>query len=110
MIEGVSPYINESAFNNFLRLLATRLAPNSHLAYDFIIAGIKDDFGRGGRTERPFRLTTSEEQISSLHKALGLQLDTVEFSSDLSKRLVPNPNGYPLFEEDGLLRLRVIGA
>ncbi len=110
MLEGVSPYINESAFADFLRVLSARLAPGSHVAYDFKIAGVKDDFGRSGRTDKPFRLTTSKEQVAAFHKTLGLQLDHMELGPDLSKRLVPNLNGSPLFEEDGLLRLHVIGA
>ena len=36
-----------------------RHAPGSLVAFDFKIAGVKDDFGRGGRTEKPFLLTTS---------------------------------------------------
>ena len=110
MLEGVSPYIHESAFMVFLKLLSTRLAPGSHMAYDFKIAGVKDDFGRGGRTEKPFRLTTSKDQTAAFHQSLGLQLDHMELSSELAKRLVPNLNGYPFFEEDGLLRLRVLGG
>jgi methyltransferase (TIGR00027 family) len=110
MIEGVSPYINEKTFSDFLRLLASDLAPGSHVAYDFKIGGVKDDFGRSERTGKPFRLTTSKEQAVAFHKTLGLQLDHMELSSELSKRLVPNLNGQPLFEEDGLLRLRVTGV
>jgi len=110
MLEGVSPYINETAFSDFLKLLATQLSPGSHVAYDFKISGAQDHFGRSGRTEKPFRLTTSREQALVFHKALGLQLDHMELSTELSKRLVPNLNGQPLFAEDGLLRLRVVGA
>jgi methyltransferase (TIGR00027 family) len=110
MLEGVSPYINESSFSDFLRLLATHLAPGSHVAYDFKIAGVKDDFGASERTAKPFRLTTAKDQAVAFHKTLGLQLNCMELSSELSKRLVPNLNGQPLFEEDGLLRLCVTGA
>jgi methyltransferase (TIGR00027 family) len=109
MIEGVSPYINENAFSQFLRLLATRLAVGSHVAYDFKIGGVKDSFGRAGRTEKPFRLSTSRDDVAAFHQMLGLRLDHMELSSALGMRLLPSLNGYPLFEEDGLLRLRVMG-
>jgi methyltransferase (TIGR00027 family) len=110
MLEGVSPYIHDSAFNRFLRLLATRLAVGSPVAYDFKISGVNDDWGRTGRTAKPFRLSTSKDEVTALHKAIGLQLDHMELSSDLVKRLLPNLGGYPRFEEDGLLRLRVTVA
>lgn len=111
LVEGVSPYINDSAFSQFLRLLATKLAAGSHVAYDFKIGGVKDDFGRTGRTQKPLRLSTSHEEVAAFHKALGLQLEHMELSSGLSRRLLPQLKGsIPLFEEDGLLRLRVAGA
>ena len=110
MLEGVSPYIHDSYFNQFLRFLAARVAVGSPVAYDFKISGVNDDWGRTGRTEKPFRLSTSKDEVTALHKAIGLQLDHMELSSDLVKRLLPNLSGYPLFEEDGLLRLRVTVA
>lgn len=106
MIEGVSPYIEEENFRRFLEFLNGRLKPGSSVAYDFKIRGIKDEFGRGGGTRKPFRLTTKEAEIRDYHARLGLQLEKVELSSALSVRLVPDLNGTPLFEEDGLLRLR----
>jgi O-methyltransferase involved in polyketide biosynthesis len=109
LLEGVAPYINASAFKVFLKRLAVRLALGSHVAYDFKIGGFRDHFGREGRTEDPFRLSTSREEAEAFHKALGLQLEYMELSNDLTRRLLPNLNGYQLFEEDGLLRLRVAG-
>jgi methyltransferase (TIGR00027 family) len=110
VLEAVSPYIHDSAFSQFLRLLATRLAVGSLVAYDFKISGVNDDFGRMGRTEKPFRLSTSKDEVIAFHKAIGLHLNHVELSSDLVKRLLPNLSGYPRFEDDGLLRLRVTAA
>jgi len=109
-MEGVSPYVNEGPMSQFLRMLATRLAPGSHMAYDYKIRGVKDDFGRTGRTEKPFRLSTSKDEAAAYHQALGLRLEHMELSAELGKRLLPDLNGsIPLFEEDGLLRLKVIG-
>jgi methyltransferase (TIGR00027 family) len=110
MIEGVSPYIHDNAFERFLHMLASRLAPGSHVAYDFKVGGINDDFGRGGRTQKPFRLSTSKPEVEAYHRPLGLKLEHMELGPALSKRMLPDLNGSPLFEEDGLLRLKVIGA
>lgn len=110
MLEGVSPYIDDSAFTRFLRLLATQLAVDSPVAYDFKISGVDDDWGRTARTEKLFRLSSSKEEVTAWHKAIGLRLDHMELSADLEKRLLPNLSGYPRFAEDGLLRLRVTGA
>ncbi len=111
LMEGVSPYINDSAMGQFLRMLATRLAAGSHVAYDYKIRGVKDDFGRTGRTEKPFRLSASRDEVAAFHAALGLRLEHMELSSELGRRLLPDLNGSaPRFEEDVLLRLSVIGA
>lgn len=111
LMEGVSPYVNETAMRKFLHLLATRLAAGSPVAYDYKVSGIKDDFGRGGRTEQPFRLSGSREQLAAFHQELGLDLEHMELSSALSRRLLPSLNGSATpFEEDGLLRLRVAFA
>jgi len=108
LMEGVSPYVNSREMTQFLRLLSSRLAPGSPVAYDFKIRGVKDDFGRGGRTEIPFRLSTVKDEVADFHAALGLQLEQMELSSALERRVLPDLNGSaPLFEEDGLLRLRV---
>lgn len=110
LMEGVSPYVNSDQIAAFLRLLSSRLAPGSPVAYDFKIRGVKDDFGRVGRTEKPFRLSTLKDEVAAFHAALGLQLEHIELSSALVQRLLPDFNGTaPLFEEDGLLRLRVSG-
>jgi methyltransferase (TIGR00027 family) len=112
LMEGVSPYINHTAFTEFLHLLRTRLPSGSHIAYDFKIRGIKDDFGRDGRTQQPFRLSPTSDEAANFHEALGLRLDHIELSSALTVRLLPNLNWsvVPMFEEDCLVRLRVTGV
>jgi len=109
LMEGVSPYVDASAFRDFLLFLATRLAPGSEVAYDFKISGVKDDFGADGRTQTPFRLSADRDEVGSFHEALGLDLDHMELSSELAPRLLPglDESARPLFSEDGLVRLRV---
>lgn len=109
MIEGVSPYINEKNYVDFLRLLSGRLPAGSSVAYDYKLAGMKDSFGKNDRTARPFRLSASQEQARAFHEPLGLKLEHFELGPELSTRLVPGLAG-PLFEEDGLLRMRVATA
>jgi methyltransferase (TIGR00027 family) len=109
LMEGVSPYVNEGAFGQFLRLLATRLTPGSLLAYDFKIAGARDDFGRSEKTVAPFRLPADRDRVRAYHQDFGLDLEYMELSSDLYTRVVPGlaASGAPVFLEDGLVRLRV---
>ena len=109
LIEGVSPYINDSSFPRFLRLLATKLPEDSLIAYDFKIRGIKDDFGRNERTQRPFRLSSASDEVAAFHRTNGLLLDGMELSSELCARLLPAvaKSGATLFKEDGLVQLRV---
>ena len=110
LMEGVSPYVNETSFRKFLDLLATKLPAGSHVAYDFKIAGVRDDFGREGRTVHPFRLPANTSQIKDFHAQLGLQLEHAELGDALCARLLPGQNGFPIFKEDGLVRLRVSPA
>jgi len=109
-MEGVSPYVNDSAFSQFLHLFATKLAVGSQVAYDFKIRGVKDDFGRDGRTQRPFRLPRASDEVATFHEAHGLRLEHMELSSELCARLLPDLDGSAtsLFNEDGLVRLRVV--
>lgn len=109
LMEGVSPYVNFETFDRFLRLLATRLPAGSRVAYDFKLSGVKDDFGRSGRTTRPFRLTAEIEDAVVYHEELGYRLEQLELSSDLTTRLLTGlaKSGDQLFTEDGLILLEV---
>ena len=88
-MEGVSPYIDDVSFGRFLSLLASTLAAGSQVAYDFKIQGVHDDFGREGRTQRPFRLPTTSGDVAAFHEAHGLQLEHLELSCELCARLLP---------------------
>jgi methyltransferase (TIGR00027 family) len=109
LMEGVSPYINSSNFGKFLVLLATRLSPGSHVAYDFKIRGVHDNFGRVGRVEGPFRLSRASDEVAAFHEVHGLRLEHMELSSELCARLLPGlaESAAALFSEDGLVRLQV---
>ena len=110
LLEGVSPYIDEASWGQFLDLLSSKLMPGSHVAYDFKIAGVKDNFGRGGRTLKPFRLTRVNQEVAAFHEAHKLRLEHMELGPQLTTHLLPDLDGSsPRFEEDGLLRLRVLG-
>ena len=103
MMEGVSPYINRESFEAFLRLLAARLHPRSLLAYDFKLVSAAKNFGRSATVRQPFRLPANRNEVAAYHDALGFQLQYIELSADLSRRLLP---GAPLlFDEDCLLLL-----
>jgi methyltransferase (TIGR00027 family) len=109
LMEGVSPYVNGSNFGRFLVLLANRLSPGSHVAYDFKIRGVHDDFGRVGGIQEPFRLSRASDEVATFHEAHGLQLEHMELSSELCARLLPGlvESAVTLFGEDGLVRLQV---
>jgi len=109
LMEGVSPYINSETFSGFLRLLARSLSRGSRVAYDFKLRGIADDFGRVGRTQKPFRLGGEIAEITDFHEHLGFRVEHFERSADLTVRLLPNLEKprYPLFLEDALVQLEV---
>jgi len=104
MMEGVSPYISTAAFEAFLRFLAAALGPRSTLAYDFKIVGTEEEPGRRAPVERPFRLSPDRPAVAAYHAALGLELQHMELSSELSRRLAPQATA--VFDRDGLLVLR----
>ena len=54
LMEGVSPYVNDLEFRRFLQFLSGRLAAGSSVAYDFKLAGFRDEFGSGGGPKSPF--------------------------------------------------------
>jgi methyltransferase (TIGR00027 family) len=96
MMEGVSPYIERTRFEAFLRLLCARLAPGSVLAYDFKLHGVAPGFGHA----EPFRLPPERGAVAAYHRSLGFQLNGFETSAGLTRRLLPRAS--PLFEEDCL--------
>lgn len=107
LMEGVSPYVQDSAFGRFLLLLANKLPAGSRIAYDFKLRGVDNDFGRVGRTQRPFQLPKASEEVAAFHAKHGCLLEHMELSSELSARLLPSVAelGATLFSEDGLVQL-----
>ncbi|HXJ61207.1 MAG TPA: class I SAM-dependent methyltransferase [Verrucomicrobiae bacterium] len=107
VMEGVSPYVNDQDFCRFLRWLAGKLPPGTAFAYDYKIRGVEDDFGRGQRAQQPFRLSTERKEVANFHQAHGFELVSMELSSELCVRLLPDlaGAGNKFFTEDGLLRL-----
>lgn len=112
LMEGVSPYIDYSSFSEFLLLLSRNLSRDSHVAYDFKVRGIKDDFGHTESTQRPFRLSSKRDEVATFHEQRGLVLQNMELSSEMCARLLPSvaSSGAALFGEDGLLYLAVGGS
>jgi len=110
MMEGVSPYVNHETYRGFLHCLARNLLSGSRVAYDFKLRGIADDFGRSGRTQKPFRLGGGRAELTAFHEPLGFRLAHWERSADLTARLLANLEtpSQPLFREDVLLQLEVI--
>jgi methyltransferase (TIGR00027 family) len=109
LMEGVSPYVEESAFCRFLSHLAKKLPAGSRIAYDFKLGGVDDEFGRDNRTQRPFRLPRAREEVAAFHAKHGHLLEHMELSSELTARLLPSlaQLGVTLFSEDGLVQLVV---
>lgn len=109
IMEGVTPYVDDSAIGRFLELLARRLPSGSVLAYDFKLQGVADDFGRGGESVKPFRLPESREQVNDYHEQRGFRLVAMEQGWELEERLLPEivSAGTPLFRQDCLVQLEV---
>lgn len=104
MMEGVSPYIGAPAFEAFLRFLAARLHPRSVLAYDFKIAGTAEPFDLS-RVAQPLRLPCEREALRAYHAALGFELEHMEPSAELERRLAQGAG--LVFDHDCLLTLRL---
>ena len=110
LMEGVSPYLNDNTFGRFLELLAIKLPSGSCVAYDFKLLGVNDEFGRGGRTMKPFRLSSLREDVATYHEKRRYRLEHMELSNELSVRLIPELaiSSAPLFREDGLAQIEVV--
>ena len=82
----------------------------SRVAYDFKLRGFADEFGRVGRTQKPFRLGGGRAEITAFHEQLGFRLEHFERSSDLTVRLLANLEKprHPLFLEDALIQLELM--
>jgi methyltransferase (TIGR00027 family) len=106
--EGVSPYVESSAFISFLTALASVMSSDSLLAYDFKRHGAGDDFGATGDVHSPFRLPLDEEFIKDKHFNLGFKSVSLIPSLALMKTHVPSwtEEVSPLFYEDALLQVR----
>jgi len=96
LMEGVSPYIERTKFEAFLRQLSARLEPGSVLAYDFKLQGVAPGFGHPAS----FRLPPERDAVAAYHRPLGFQLQQLETSAGLTRRLLLRAS--PLFEEDCL--------
>lgn len=108
VMEGVSPYIDEPAFTNFLKSLAGRLAPGSRLAYDFKRKGVSDSFGSIGAVKAPFRLSDDHAEVARFHERLGFQLERLERADDLVARILPGLNHQRrVFSEDVLVEFSI---
>jgi O-methyltransferase involved in polyketide biosynthesis len=102
MLEGVSPYIQATSFNQFLRFLIVKLHPGSVVAYDYKMRGFD-----GGENRNLFRLPATKHDVIAYHEALGYRVQHLELSSELSSRLLGNlaSSHAGLFGQDGLLKL-----
>ncbi len=109
MMEGVSPYIEGSAFGRFLVMLSEQLSDGSVVAYDWKLSGVDDEFGQDGRSHALFRLSEQKADIITYHNKRGLQLNTVETSADLTQRMLPGilEKSGMLFTHDCLAQFRV---
>lgn len=106
MMEGVSPYVDRENFQSFLRTISDGMSQGSHVAYDYKVQGVKEDFGREGRTRVPFRLSPVAAEVADFHQAYGLNLTHFESGPALTSRLLPSVVAPP-FDEDCLVRLTV---
>jgi methyltransferase (TIGR00027 family) len=103
--EGVSPYIESSSFQAFLKELADALPEGSTFAYDFKQSGAADDFGRTSNVASPFRLPLNAETIHSFHDRAGFKQAAVTTSLSLMETYIPSWNSQvsPLFQDDALI-------
>jgi hypothetical protein len=105
LLEGVSPYINESSFARFLKSIADIAPFGSRVAYDALTNGKVDFNGQ----EKLFRLSAAKEEIIAFHEAMGYTVGRLEFGPELSDRLLPNlgPECASLFADNCTIVLTV---
>ena len=106
--EGVSPYVESSAFLSFLTALASLMPSDSWLAYDFKRRGAADNFGATEDILSPFRLPLDEELIKDQHTSLGFKGASLTPSLAVMKSHVPSwsEEVSQLFDEDALVQVR----
>jgi len=109
MLEGVSPYIDELSFDQFLQFLADKMKPGSVIAYDYKIRSTAVHVDAHDPRNRLFGLPATKNDVVAYHEALGYKVEHLELSSELVSRFLPNlPISHtPSFAEDGLLKLAV---
>lgn len=106
MAEGVSPYVEATAFDAFLAGLADRLPLGSRLVYDFKLSGVADDFGKSASVASPFRMLLDPVAILDKHRHFGFDEVAVTTSRELLREHVPSWSEQvsTLFVEDALIR------
>lgn len=106
LAEGVSPYVESAAYEEFLAEVAARLPVGSRLAYDFKLSGVADGFGKNASVTSPFRLNLDTVSISGRHRQMGFKDVAVTTSRELMLEYVPSwtEQVSPLFTEDALIR------
>ena len=107
MLEGVSPYINGTSFDKFLKILVVKLHPGSVVAYDSKMRGF--GFWSNPQRESRFRLPATKHDIIAYHEALGYRVQHLELSSELSVRVLRNFATFHTcpYAEDVLLKLSI---
>lgn len=107
-LEGVTAYIPEWRFDDFLKLLARKFPSGSRIAYDFKLRGVDDDYGRDGAGGPTFRLPAEKDAIRQYHEERGYRLLNLEMSRDLTARLLPGLAAtQSVFAEDGFAEVEV---
>ena len=106
LAEGVSPYVESAAYEEFLAEVAARLPVGSRLAYDFKFSGVADGFGKNASVTSPFRLNLDTGSILGRHQKFGFEEVAVTTSRELMLEYVPSwtEQVSPLFTEDALIR------
>lgn len=106
LAEGVSPYIETSAFEHALGMTIRAMAPGSWLAYDFKRPGVADEFGATSEVRSPFRLRLDAGAVREFHAALGCATVALTAADALAREYLPSwsPELSPPFDEDAVIR------